>query len=262
MELHTKIFILIIINPNIFICESKQMKLLLTIPDDYCETYCGGICNDTVASKTCDREAYDYIATNEYHLIMRDGHLEVNWKIPDPNIFIISPISKENRLKLNELIVSDTSYPIRAVDYLRQLGVETVTRFENQINSFKVIERDVHYINGPKSLKIIIQSNLYLNEIIEYINKTTDNVNEIIINAYKTVENQQIALDNLIFNGKSHLRSLTFIGFQIENLSTKPFAQFINLKRMVLTNCTVRNLTFLRFVKLIKIIASYTLLSH
>ncbi|KAH8344201.1 hypothetical protein KR084_007931, partial [Drosophila pseudotakahashii] len=220
-------------------------KLLEIIPEDYCERYCEGSCNETISEKTCDNEDLNYVLTNEYHLILNDGYAEVKWSTSDPNITDLIPISKEGNVKLKDLIVSDTDHGIRAVDYLQQLGVEQVTRFEKQLSSFEAIERNVHCNNGPKSLILNFRQSVNLCDLIDYIKQTNDNINEIVINANHESENQYLTIDDGIFKGKSNLTSLTFTGFKVENLTTKTFAPLINLQKLVLSKCTIKNLSFL-----------------
>ncbi|XP_070073992.1 protein toll [Drosophila takahashii] len=213
--------------------------------EDYCERFCKGSCKDTISEHTCDNEDLNYVLTNDYHLILNDGYLEVKWSTPDPKITDLIPISKERNVKLKDLIVSDTNHGIRAVDYLRQLGVEQVTRFEKQLSSFEVLERNVHYNNGPKSLILNCRQSVNLTELIVYIKQTNNNINEIIINANDESENQDLITDYDIFKEKANVTSLSFTGFKIENLTTKTFAPLINLQKLVLSKCTINNLSFL-----------------
>jgi len=248
------IFVLIVIYLNIVACESKRRKLLQTIPVDYCEEYCKGICIDTISQKTCDNEDLNFILTNAYQLILNDGYLEVKWNIPDANITDLISINKESNVKLKELIVSDTNPGTRAVDYLRQLGVEKVSRFEKQLSSFEAIERNVHYLHGPKSIILNVRNSIRMDEIMDYIKQTMDNINEIIINANDESENQYIRIGDGVFKGKSKITSLTFTGFKLENFTTETFDLLVNLRKLVLSKCTINNFTFLRYVK----IKSYT----
>ncbi|XP_017081786.2 LOW QUALITY PROTEIN: toll-like receptor 4 [Drosophila eugracilis] len=226
------------------ICEFKQRRLLHIVPDDYCERYCKGIYNETIRLRTCDDSDTNFIVTNEYQLILTDGFLEIKWSRVDPNITNLTPISEERNLKLKDLIVSDTNPAIRGRDYLKQLGVETVTRFEKQLNTFKAIERNVHFLHGPKSLKLNFQSTVNLKEIIDYIKETSNDIKELEINGnIETTEDLRLEED--VFKGKPNITSLTLTGFNIVNLSTKVFTPLVNLQKLVISKCTIGDLTFL-----------------
>ncbi|XP_016953698.1 toll-like receptor Tollo [Drosophila biarmipes] len=224
---------------------SNRRKLLQTIPDDYCKWYCNATCIDTISQKTCDNEDINFILTNAYQLILNDGYLEVKWSSADPNITDLTPINKESNVKLKELIVSDSNPGIRGVDYLRQLGVEKVSRFEKQLSSFKALERNVHYRHGPKSLIIKVSNLARMDEIIDYMKPTMDNINEIAINANDETENQDLIIEDGFFKGMSRVTSLTLTGFKLVNFSTKTFALLVNLQKLVLSNCTINNFMFL-----------------
>ncbi|XP_052836242.1 toll-like receptor Tollo [Drosophila gunungcola] len=239
------IFLIILICKSIAVCKTKTRKLLQTIPQDYCETYCNGVCDDSTNQKTCDNEDLNFVITNEYTLILRDGYLEIKWSIPSPQIFNLTPINKISNVKLKELIVSDTYRKVRGVDYLRQLGVETVTRFEKQLNTFEAIERNVHHIDGPRSLILNFENMPSFSEITDYVKGSMNNINEIKINRRSESGNKTVMIDENIFEGKPNITSLTFTGLKIENLTPKTFSHLSNLKQFVLSKCTIKKLSFI-----------------
>ncbi|KAH8242695.1 hypothetical protein KR032_001239, partial [Drosophila birchii] len=222
-------------------------KLLENIAADYCETYCGGSCNGEITNKTCNDEDRNFIATNEYQLKLNDGELEIQWNYPHFKGCNITPITQEKYLKLKVLIVTEYRRDCRGADYLRQLGVESVHRFEFHLDVFRAFERQVHYMDGPQSLTFYFSDTVMFNEIHDYIKVSMKNLQEIIINGDNDPERPPIEIDEDIFRGKPHLKSIAFRGFNIVNIRKGMLSSLDRLEKLEFSKATISNFSLMSF---------------
>ncbi|KAH8248312.1 hypothetical protein KR038_010984, partial [Drosophila bunnanda] len=216
-------------------------KLLENIVENYCEAYCDGTCND---DKTCDDEDRNFIATNAYQLKFNDGELEIQWNYPPLKGCNITPITQEKYGKLKVLIVTESLRDCRGADYLSQLGVETVNRFELHLDVFKAFERRVHYMDGPQSLSFYFLVTVLFHEIRNYIKVSMNNLQEIIINGVP--ESQAIEIDEDIFRMKPNLKSIAFGGFNIYNLRNDIFSPLDSLEKLEFSKVRIDNFSFFK----------------
>ncbi|KAH8374502.1 hypothetical protein KR200_000248, partial [Drosophila serrata] len=220
-------------------------KLLENIAENYCEAYCGGTCNDEKSNKTCDDEDRNFIVTNEYQLKFIDGELEIQWNYPHVKGCNITPITQEKNKKLKVLIVTERIRDCRGADYLRQLGVETVNRFELHEDVFRAFERRVHYMDGPQSLTFNFLGPVLFHKIRNYMEVSMNNLQEIIINGDNLTGSKADEIDEEIFREKPQLKSIAFGGFNVYNLKEEVFFPLVSLEKLELSNVIIENFSLI-----------------
>ncbi|XP_041448339.1 protein toll-like [Drosophila obscura] len=195
------------------------------------------------------------IETNHFQLDLQAGHLRIKWKESRGSaVSNVTAITDERATKLESLTVTGipSSEDVRfrpGIDYIRDLGVATVLKYEIYSKDLIVLETESSLMEGPSDLTLIYTlssgNSIDSHAANTYIRGTMNNLKTIQICHGQESQTPEFWMEDGIFRGKAQLRLLAFQGFKMENLTAHTLEDLKGLKILNFINTTVEDQSFL-----------------
>ncbi|XP_022219286.2 LOW QUALITY PROTEIN: protein toll-like [Drosophila obscura] len=244
----------VVLGTELYLCTIPKAGSLWNIREDYCKIYCRGSCfgffNDRMCFKSNNR-----IETNHFQLDLQAGHLRIKWKESrGSRVSNVTAITDESATKLESLTVTGipSSEDVRfrpGIDYIRDLGVATVLKYEIYSKDLIVLETESSLMEGPSDLTLIYtlssESSIDSHAANTYIRGTMNNLKTIQICHGQESQTPEFWMEDGIFRGKAQLRLLAFQGFKMENLTAHTLEDLKGLKILNFSKTTVKDQSFL-----------------
>ncbi|KAH8260405.1 hypothetical protein KR026_011037, partial [Drosophila bipectinata] len=224
----------------------------IIVREDYCELYCGGLCNNIFLNKTCN-VSNNRITTSEYQIELEGSIIKLNWITKDFNQWNIQNISLKNNIKVDQLSVTglpsaDDLRFCPGVYYLENLAISEAERFELYSPSLKIKETKIRNLYGPEELSIELYSNIQMESTIinNYIKRTMNNITQLKIFSGYIHYKLTLQIGENVFEGKSKLKKLQFYSLKVKGLTAESFNDLPSLEDLVFDDVDFESFHFFR----------------